>query len=94
MSPGEAVSETVRPAAAVTLSVRYAGLSHIPTPELDAARMRSVDLSGNRFVGVPDPIRTMRALEDLFLDDNQLDSLPSWLPELSDLRHFTWTATG
>lgn len=55
--------------------------------ELVAGSLRELDLRHNPLESVPEVIRTLRRLEELYLDHTRITSLPPWLGMLPELRY-------
>ena len=69
-----------------TLSLRRCDLAALPDAIHQLARLRHLDLTGNRISALPESLGDLTELESLHLDENQLTAIPRCVERLSSLR--------
>ncbi|MEZ4321651.1 MAG: hypothetical protein R3F61_29525 [Myxococcota bacterium] len=74
----------------ITLTLERNALSGLP-PELGLlGRLELLDVRDNPLEQVPEVVRELVGLEELYLDGTRIRELPGWLRELPRLRYVQW----
>lgn len=67
------------------LGLPEAGLDSLPASIFSLPDIRTLDLSGNKFIKIPEGIRRLKKLEYLVMYDNEIKEIPAWIEELTNL---------